>query len=660
MRLLEAMIRISAILACALAALCLSAGAATAHTPPPQPVPFENKIPKALDIPYPGVMQLTVDASDTSRAIFRVKQVIPVPPTIFPTLPAVPAEPARMTLLYPEWLPGKHAPRGAIAELAGLKITAGGKPVSWKRDIVDVYAFHVDVPDGAKQITAEFQFLSALRPSEGRRVVTPELMNIQWEQVSLYPAGYFTRNIRIKPSIILPKGWTGVAAIDGARVSGNRIDYGETSYEDFIDSPMFAGRHYRKWDLGNNVTLNVWADEAKYLEAKPEHIEAHRALVDEAIALYGNRPFDRYEFLLGLTRELGGIGLEHHRSSENTRETDYFVGWDKNGHERGLLPHELIHTWNGKHRRPAGMWTPDYKTPMRTQLLWVYEGQTSYWDLVLGARSGLQSKELILGELARSAARYQVQPGRSWRSVEDTTQDPVIAARKAKPFYSHSRGEDYYVEGALTWLAADMIIRERSGGRRSLDDFAKAFFGSGRDGDWIVDTYDFDEVVATLGRIEPYDWAGFLDEKLRKPGQPAPLLGIEKGGYRLVYKDEPNAFEKEMWAESKSLDLWYSLGLRLNRSGEVTATLWDSPAFKASLVNRTKILAVNDREYNRDRLKEAITANSEGKAPIRLLVKRDGRFRTVTIDYRGGLRYPHLEPVSSEEQRLDRLLKPLR
>ena len=640
------MTRKTLMLASGLAALCLTTPA-TAQNSAPQPVPVVNEIPAPQDRAYPGTMQLEVDATDIARAIFRVKQTIPV------------VQGEKLTLLYPEWLPGKHAPRGAIAELTGLKITTKGAPVKWTRDTVNVYAFHVDVPAGAKQVTAEFQFLTPVRGSEGRRVITPEMMNVQWEQVSLYPAGYYTRRIPIKPSITLPKGWTGVAAIDGAKIKGNRIDYGVTDYENFIDSPLFAGRHFKKWDLGNDVTLNVWADEEEDLAAKPEHIAAHKALVDEALALYGAKHFDRYEFLLALTGRMGGVGLEHHRSSENTRETDYFTEWDKNGHERGLLPHEIVHSWNGKFRRPATMWTPNYSVPMRTQLLWLYEGQTSYWDLILGVRSGIQSKELILGELARNAARYQVQPGREWRSVQDTTQDPVIGARKAKPYYSWARGEDYYNEGALTWLAADMIIRERSGGTRSLDDFAKLFFGV-RDGDWGVLTYDFDEVVATLNKVEPYDWATFLDTKLRKAGQPAPLLGIEKAGYRLVFKDEPNAFEKEAAAEGKGLDLWHSLGLRLNGDGVATSVLWDGPAHKTSINNGSKIVAVGEMAYSKDRLKDAIIAAKDGKTPIKLLVSRDKRFRNVEIGYTGGLRYPHLEPASQGEQELDRLLKPKR
>jgi len=300
MRLNKSMTRLTTKLASALAALTLIATPAIAQKSAPQPVPVVSKIPDPVDRPLAAPMTLEVDASDIARAIFRVKQTIPVEAGM------------PLILLYPEWLPGKHAPRGAIAELTGLKIRSRGKLLKWTRDPADVYAFHVDTPEGAKMVDVEFQFLTPVRGSEGRRVITPEMMNVQWEQVSLYPAGHFTRAIQIKPSIILPTGWTGVAALDGAKQTGNRLDYGMTSYETLIDSPMFAGVHYKKFDLGNNVTLNVFADEAKFLEAKPEHIAAHMALVEEAVALYGAKHFDRYEFLLALTGELGRIGLEQY------------------------------------------------------------------------------------------------------------------------------------------------------------------------------------------------------------------------------------------------------------------------------------------------------------------------------------------------------------
>jgi predicted metalloprotease with PDZ domain len=605
----------------------------------------QSTIPDAQDTPYaPGAMRLEVDATDTARAIFRVKQTIPVDPA------------QRLTLLFPKWLPGKHAPRGALAELTGLKIRSqDGALLKWMRDPVEVYAFHIDLPKNARSITAEYQFLSPVRESEGRIVVTPDMMNVQWEQVSLYPAGHAVSKIRIKPSITLPQGWTGVAALDGANVSGNRIDYAETDYATLIDSPMFAGKHFRKWDLGEKVTLNVWADQAKFLDAKPDQIATHRAMVAEAVALFGAKHFDRYEFLLALTEKLGSIGLEHHRSSENSRETDYFTEWADNGSERGLLPHEIVHSWNGKFRRPEGLATPDYRTPMRDNLLWVYEGQTSYWDLVLAARSGMQSKEMVLGEWARYAGTYAEQPGRDWRSVEDTTHDPIFGARKPKPNASWARTEDYYNEGSLIWLDVDMTIRQLSKGKRSLDDFAAGFFGI-KPGDWGVTPYDFADVVRELNKVQPYDWAAFLNQRVSQPGQPAPLGGLEKGGYRLVWKEEPNVFDKERIREAAIADFTHSLGLALDKEGKVSAVQWDGPAFDAGIVNGAKIVAVDGVAYSREGLSDAITA----KAPIKLLIQRGDRYDTVEIAYKGGLRYPHLEKLGAAPSGIDMLIMPKR
>ena len=640
---------IRAALATALGVTVLaSSAAALAQSPaltrsaPPLPAGVSNER-------YPGTMRLEVDASDVTRAIFRVRQTIPVTRT------------GTLTLRYPEWLPGKHAPRGAIGDMAGLSFTAGGRTLVWRRDVEDVFTFHVEVPRGTREVVAAFQFLSPTRGAEGRIVATPALLNLQWEQVSLYPAGYATRNIPVQLTVTLPQAWTGVAALDGAEtLSGNRIRYAVTDYETLIDSPMFAGAHYRRWDLGHNVTLNVWADEPRFLAAEDHMIATHRALVDEAMLLFGSRHFDRYEFLLALTEELGGIGLEHHRSSENTRETDYFTEWEGNGSERGLLPHELVHSWNGKFRRPARLWTPDYSATMDGRLLWVYEGQTSYWDLVLAARSGMQSREMVLGEWARYAATYQAQPGRVWRSVEDTTLDPVMAARRPRPFPSQTRTEDYYNEGSLVWLDVDTRIRELSGGTRSLDDFARAFFGI-RDGDWGTVTYEFADVVAALNGVQPYDWDAFLRQRIMQPNQPAPLDGITRGGYRLVFRDTPNAFEAERMRESDNLDLTFSLGLVIDKDGSVTSVLWDGPAFAEGVTNGTRILAVNGMAYTRERMRSAITAAAgERGTPLNLLIVKDGRYRTITPAWTGGLRYPHLERVGEGPALLDQLLTPRR
>jgi len=634
--------------ACALLAASVAtlAVAQPAIRSAPVALPIVEVVPAAVDVPYPGgVIDLHVDASDTRRGAFRVTETIPVAPGT-----------KRLTLLYPQWLPGHHAPRGTISEVAGMTFSAGDKALAWQRDPLDVYAFHVEVPDGASAVTARFVFTSPLQPSEGRVVMTQDMLNLQWNQVSLYPAGHYVRQIRVRPSATFPAGWTDASALDGRRATANRVAWAETDYETLVDSPLFAGAHARKWDLGSGVNLNVVADKAEGLDAQPAQIAILRAMVGEALATFGSRHFDHYEFLLAMTDQMGGIGLEHHRSSENSMGADGFTKWADYEFDRDLLSHEFTHSWNGKFRRPAGLWTPDYRQPMRDNLLWVYEGQTQFWGLILAGRSGLMPKEAVLGQLAAWAGSFSEQPGRVWRSVEDTTLDPIIAARKPKPFSSLTRNEDYYTEGALVWLEADQIIRAGTGGARGLDDFARGFFGV-RDGDWGQLTYTFDDVVVALNAVYPYDWASFLRTRFERPGQPAPVGGIERGGYRLVWKDEPNPFDKGRMAKRKFLTLYHSLGVVLDKDGRVSSTRWDSPAFNAGIVTGAKIVAVGGTAYDEDGLKKAVTAAIKG-APIDLLVQRGDRFDTVRIDYRGGLRWPWLERVAGAKGPggLDRLL----
>lgn len=635
-----------------LAALALATSTASiaATLAAPVAVPIVATVPDAVDTPYPGgTMQLDIDASDTVRGVYRVTQTIPVAPGT-----------TKLTLLLPEWLPGNHAPRGPMAELVDLSFTANGQKLEWKRDRVELHAFHVTLPAGAKDVTARFIHTSPLQPSEGRISMTQEMLNLQWEKMSLYPAGHYVRQIKVKPSVTLPQGWTAAVALDGQSVSGNRLSWGETTYEVLVDSPIFAGKHFRKWDLGQNVTLNVVADKPEQLAAKPEHIELHRNLVTEARLAFGANHFDRYEFLLALTDRMGGIGLEHHRSSENQLEPDAFLEWDKNEYDRNLLPHEYAHSWSGKFRRPARLWTPDYRQPMQGDLLWTYEGQDQFWGLVLAARSGLQGKDMVLGMLAGWAGNFSEQPGRRWRSVEDTGFDPVFGNRKAKPYASLARNEDYYTEGALVWLEADQIIRAGTGGKKSIDDFAKLFFGM-RDGDWGQLTFEADEIITKLGQVYPYDWATFIDTRLNQPGQPAPVGGIEQGGYKLVWKEEPNPFDKARMAEAKSLPLTWSLGVSIDKDARVTSTQWDSPAFNAGVVTGSKVLAVNGIAYTADELKKAITAAKDGRG-VELLFQRGDKFQTVKIDYRGGLRYPWLERAApgTAPTGLDLLLSPKR
>ncbi|MEO0061458.1 MAG: hypothetical protein RLZZ08_18 [Pseudomonadota bacterium] len=611
----------------------------------PMAVPVSHSIPDAQDVAFPGIITLDIDATDVTRGIYRVKQDVPVPQGA-----------SELILQLPEWLPGNHGPRGTINLIADIHFKVGGKDVAWARDPVEVNAFHITLPAGAKAVEASFVHTSPLQSSEGRITMTQEMLNLQWEKVSLYPAGHYVRQIMVRPTVTVPQGWTVFTALDGLRQQGNKVTWADVNYETLVDSPIFAGKYARSWDLGHNVKLDAVADEPGQLELKPENLAYFRKMVDEAVAAFGARHFDHYDFLLAMTDRMGGIGLEHQRSSENQYDPDTLTDWDKMAHDRNVIPHEFSHSWDGKYRRPAKLWTPDYRQPMQNNLLWVYEGQTQYWGWVLAARSGLQAKDIVLGSLAGSAATYADLPGREWRSVEDTTHDPIANARRPVPFQSISRGEDYYSEGMLVWIEADQIIRAGTKGSKSLDDFAKAFFGV-RDGDWGQLTYEFEDVVSTLNGIYPYDWAKFLTDKIRTPGQPAPLGGLQKGGYQLVWKDEPNPYDKQRLAQSGGVSLNWSLGMGLDKGGKVTSVKWDGPAFNAGIVGGAQVVAVNGEEFSAERIKRAVTAAKEGD-PVQLLVKRGTVYSTVTIPYKGGLRFPWLERTGKAESGLDRLLAP--
>lgn len=607
---------------------------------------LNDATPLPRDVAYPGgTIALDIDATDTRRGVYRVVETIPVV-----------AGTRELALLLPEWLPGKHGPRGAANLLSNIRFFANGETLEWHRDPLDVYRFVVQVPQGVQAIEARFVHTSPVTGREGRISTTQEMLNLQWEAMSLYPEGHYTRRIAVKPTVTVPAGWEVYTALDGKARAADRVSWNVVDYETLVDSPIFAGRYYRQWNLDPEVTLDAVADAPKYLELAPENLATFEKLVDEADALFGARHFDHYNFLLAMTDRMGGIGLEHHRSSENQYAPETLIDWEKMDWDRNVVAHELVHSWNGKFRRPEGLWTPDYRTPMQDTLMWVYEGQTQFWGWVLAARSGLQQKETVLGMFANAAANYsEGQPGREWRSVQDTTYDPIINARQPLPYSSLQRSEDYYVEGALIWLEADQIIREGTNGRRGLDDFAKAFFGK-TDGDWGVLTYDFDEVVATLNSVYAYDWADFLDTRLRTPDQPAPVRGLEQAGYQLVFKEEMNPYAAGRASDGSGLDLYYSLGMNLSGDGTVTTTLWDGPAFDAGIVNGAQIMAVNGTAYSADTMRDAVTAAKDSQEPIRLLVKRGEMFDTIEIAYSGGLRYPWIEPIGNGTKGLDRLL----
>jgi predicted metalloprotease with PDZ domain len=622
-----------------LAAVCLAA--------PGTPAAAIPRIPSATDAPYPGVITLEVDATDLDHRVFQVRQRIPVVP-------------GPLTLYFPRWLPGTHGPSGTVERLAGLQVrTADQRSLAWQRDPADPFAFQVQVPAGVQELALEFQHLSPLEPRGGRVVMTREMLNLQWNTVLLYPAGHASTQIQVQSRVKLPAGWQQASALQVQATDANGITFQPVSLDTLVDSPLFAGQHVRRVPLDppgtqRPVVLTIMADAPEQLQASEEQLQAHRAMVQQADRLFGARHFARYHFLLALSERQSGIGLEHHESSENGVRPNYFKDWAKRAGGRDLLPHEYTHSWNGKFRRPADLLTPDFNSqPMRAGLLWLYEGQTQFWGRVLAARSGLITPEQARDSLAHVAASLEHRAGRAWRNLQDTTNEGTIDPRKTSRDWSNwQRGRDYYEEAALVWLEADALIRERSGGARSLDDFAKAFFGV-EDGRVQPLTYTFDDVVATLNAVEPFDWAPFLRTRLEEHAQGAPLAGLEASGWRLAYADRPSELSRNDDREDRGDDFAYSLGFSVLKEGKLGSVLWDSPAYRAGLSGALQLVAVNGRAYKAEGLAQAITANKAGKAPLALLIRDGDLYRTVTIDYRGGLRYPRLERIPGTPERLD-------
>lgn len=599
------------------------------------------------DVPYPGTIRLEVDATNLNQRIFRVKETIP-------------ATPGALTLLYPMWIPGGHTPRGAIDKIAGITFTANGQRLEWKRDPLNVAAFHLVVPEGATEVVAEFDFLTPTGGGQGRVVMTPNMLNLQFVSAALYPAGHYMHRIMVDPHVTYPAGWTAFTALQVEGTAGSTVNYENVPFDILVDSPVYAGRYARQIDLtpkGSQVPirLGVVADAPKYLEAKPEQIKLHQAMVEQALKLFGAQHFDHYQFLFSLSDQMGGNGLEHQRSSENGVGTGYFTDWKPKVGFTDLLAHEFTHSWNGKYRRPADLWTPTLNVPMQDSLLWVYEGQTQYWGNVLAARSGMRPLPASIDALALVAATYaENRPGLSWRNVQDTTNDPIIASRAPRAYRNYQLSEDYYVAGQLIWLEADALIRAHTGNKKSLDDFARAFFGV-NDGEWKVqNTYTFDDVVATLNGVYPHDWAKFLRDRL--DGKVGLTGGIEAAGWKLVFKDTPNAFAKGSANPRWGSDFVYSIGLSIGKDGDIMDVRWDSPAFDAGIGSGTAVVAVNGQAYSKEVLEDAIQAAKGGTAPIELLVREFDRYRTVRLDYHGGLRYPYLERIDGKPDYLTPIL----
>jgi predicted metalloprotease with PDZ domain len=625
-------------------------------SPGPQPTPLPPPVPMPVDKPYDGTISLNVDLTNISDRILNVHETIPV-------------KPGEMILLYPQWMPGTHSPSNPVANMAGLVISANGKRIPWLRDRVDMWAFHVDVPKGATSLELTFQYLAPVRPQQGR--ISNNFANLKWNAVLFYPAGYFSRRIQFAPELHLPDGWKFATALEVKSQGGSVVQFKDTTLNTLIDSPLYAGVNFKRVDLStgpdNPVYMDVFSDKPEQLEITPEELQFHKNLVVQAQKLFNSHHYDHYDLLYSLSDSVAGQGLEHHQSSENGTRANYFTDWAAGIAGRALLPHEYTHSWNGKFRRPADLWTPNFNVPMQNDLLWVYEGLTNYYGNVLTARSGLRTPEQARDTIAQIAASFETSPGRNWRSLQDTTNQPIISQHGAMPeiWQSWQRGVDYYPESDLIWLDADTKIRQMSNGQKSLDDFAKLFFGI-NNGSYVTVTYTLEDLIKAMNTVQAYDWAGFFRARVYEVAPEVPENGFKQGGYRLIYNDQEPDYVKHgdptrptSFATSLGFTLGGQGGPNAGPPGTITEVWWDSPAFKAGITPDMQLQAVNDRAFSVPNLRQAIVAAEKGNAPIRLLLKREDQFVAITLDYHGGLRYPHLERVEGTPDLLDTVLAPV-
>jgi predicted metalloprotease with PDZ domain len=597
-------------------------------------------------------IQLSVDLSDAPRNIYHSRLTIP-------------AKPGPLTLVYPKWIPGNHRPSGPIANVTGIKMEAGGQTLAWRRDPVDMYAFHVNVPAGVNELQVSLDTITndgsagASGPS-----ATTNVLDLNWNQVVLYPQGTSSDEVQIAPSVQLPLGWSFGTALPKPVLSGSnyQVSFGPVSLTTLVDSPLIAGNHYRKIELtkpGETPAhiIDMVSESEAGLAMSSVDEAAYRKLVAETGALFGARHYLEYHFLLTLSDEAGHHGVEHHQSSDNSVGERTLLEPDLRLMEAGLLPHEFTHSWNGKYRRPAGLATRNYQDPMDGELLWVYEGLTEYLGNVLTARSGLWSPEQYREALAATAAMLDHRAGRTWRPLEDTARSVQILRMQGPEWQSWRRSLDYYPEGDLIWLEVDTIIREQSHGQKSLDGFCRLFH-SGESGPPKVVPYNFDDLVRALNQVTPYDWAGLLKERVNSTKAGAPLGGIERGGWRLVYNDQPNFFIHTGEKLRKSAEAFYSLGFAVKEDGEFVDVIPGSPAYAAGIGPGMKLVAINGRAWSRDVLRDALQTSRNSKEPLELLVENAKFFKTYSIAYHDGIRNPHLERSETSDV-LGEILKPL-
>ena len=597
------------------------------------------------------VVRLDVDATDAARDILHARLHIP-------------AKSGPMTLFYPKWIPGEHMPSGPINDLAGLEMTANGKPVDWHRDPDNMCAFHVDIPADADGLDISLDFLLSTHGGSYSTGVssTANLLDLNWNELLLYPQSAAPLRLEYVASLKLPRHWQFGTALPVGTVSDSRIEFLPAPLETLIDSPVIAGCYFRSIDLtpGEHPDhiIDIVADSAAALEMTPEDVRHFSQLVKEANALFGAHHYRDYHFLMTLSDRVSHFGLEHHESSDDRLGENYLTDSTTRQTMPDLLAHEMVHSWNGKYRRPAGLATPDYQQPMHDEMLWVYEGLTDYLGKVLAARSGLQTNEDFRETFALTAATLDHRAGRAWRSLADTAVAAQLLYLAPAGGGSWRRGTDFYPEGDLIWLEADTIIRRQTENKLSIDDFCRRFFG-GESGPPRVVPYSYNDVVSALNDTTVYDWNGFFQQRIYRLSAHAPTGGLENGGWRLAYTNGVPSLLKNREGLHKFTDLSCSLGLTIDPDGDLADVIPGSPADQAGIGPAMKLVAVNDRAWTAERVRAAVSFASTNSQSISLLVENGDYFRNYPVNYHGGEKYPCLERLTNRPDLLADIIRPL-
>lgn len=607
---------------------------------PPPPA-----LPAPQDKPFNGAITLLVNATDTDHQVFSVHETIPV------------QKAGDMVLLYPEWETASHAPTAGVAELAGLITQVDGVRSDWVRDPVNMHAFHIAVPQGAKSITLDFQFLT---PTQSH-LLRPNMIDVPWQRVLLYPAGWYVRDIPVAATLVLPRDLTAFTALAFKNIDGDTFKFDTVPLEQLVDAPVYAGRYTHQVVLDEKdtkpVRLDLVADASNDLAVTHDEVEHMQALIAQGLKTFGTAPYRHYDAIATLSDVLspdgGGGGIEHLEEGENNLPAAYFSNTAQQLNNLDLIAHEFVHAWNGRWRQPADLWSPTFNQPVIGSLLWVYEGQTEFWGRVLAARAGLRDRQQTLDKLALDASIVANRDGRSWKNLQDSTHDAIYMAGHHVAWRDWQRREDYYPEGVLLWLDVDARLRELSHGKRGLDDFARIFFDVKNN---QTRTYNFHDVCDALNKVAADDWASFLDRHLRSHSAQDAIAGLARAGWKLTYSDIPTETFLQDEKEAGIINLDDSAGLQIDADGDVQSVQWNGPAFRAGLSPGSRVIDVNEQPFSAASLAAAVQASASN--PVDLRVDINGEKRDVRIDYQGRLRYPHLERITGTPDRLSALLSP--